>query len=167
MPPGSVNFFDLKISNGKRCSKKVLLSLHTRYRELGSNEKAKAIAHPAKVFRSEVKGRKRVVLSLHKYLAPVKVAVFPLLTNRNEIVELAKKIAHDLKKDFVCIYDDTAAIGKLYRRQDEVGTPYCLTVDVQSLEDKKVTVRDRDTMQQERISIDRLREYFKDRLASC
>ena len=77
------------------------------------------------------------------------MAVLPLLRNRPEIVELAKKIAGDLKKVFVTVYDDTGAIGKLYRRQDEVGTLYCVTVDVQSLEDKQVTVRDRDTMQQE------------------
>ena len=72
----------------------------------------------------------------------------------------------DLKKAFFCVYDDTAAIGKLYRRQDEIGTPYCLTVDVQSLEDKKITVRDRDTMEQERISIDKLKGYLTERLCS-
>ncbi len=108
----------------------------------------------------KVKDEIRVVLKLHKDLAPTKVAVFPLLRNRPEIVELAKKISVDLKKCFVTIYDDTGAIGKLYRRQDEVGTPYCITVDVQSLEDKKVTVRDRDTMLQDRISIDKLKEYL-------
>ena len=89
----------------------------------------------------------------------------PLLRNRPEIVELAKKIAAGLKKHLICVYDDTGAIGKLYRRQDEIGTMYCVTVDVQSLEDKQVTVRDRDTMLQERISIDRLEEYLKNKLA--
>ena len=74
--------------------------------------------------------------------------------------ELAKKIKHDLQKDLVCVYDDTAAIGKLYRRQDEIGTFFCVTVDVQSLEDRQVTVRDRDTMRQERIAVDRLKEYL-------
>jgi glycyl-tRNA synthetase len=93
------------------------------------------------------------------------VAVLPLLKNRPQLVELAQKVASDLKKSFICVYDDTAAIGKLYRRQDEVGTLYCLTVDVQSLEDKQVTVRDRDTMQQERISIDRLSEYIGNKLS--
>ena len=112
----------------------------------------------------KVKDEMRVVLKLHKDLAPIKVAVLPLLKNRPEIVELAKKIAKDLKKCFVTVYDDTAAIGKLYRRQDEVGTLYCVTVDVQSLEDKQVTVRDRDTMQQDRISIDRLKEYLFEKL---
>ena len=112
----------------------------------------------------KVKNDIRVVLKLKKELAPVKAAVFPLLKNRPEIVELAKKIAKDLKKSIVATYDDTGAIGKLYRRQDEVGTLYCVTVDVQSLEDKQVTVRDRDTMQQERIGIDRLKECIIDKL---
>ncbi len=107
----------------------------------------------------------RVVLKLHKELAPVKVAVLPLLKNRPQLVELAKKIAQDLKKTLVTVYDDTAAIGKLYRRQDEVGTLYCVTVDVQSLEDKQVTVRDRDTMQQERISIEKLKEFLTTKLS--
>ena len=112
----------------------------------------------------KVKDDIRVVLKLQKDLAPIKVAVLPLLKNRAEIVELAKRIAQDLKKSFITAYDDTAAIGKLYRRQDEVGTLYCLTVDVQSLEDKQVTVRDRDTMLQERINIDKLKEYLTEKL---
>jgi glycyl-tRNA synthetase len=112
----------------------------------------------------EVKGQTRAFLKLHKDLAPVKVAVLPLLKNRDELVNLAKKITQDLKKNFVTVYDDTAAIGKLYRRQDEVGTPFCVTVDVQSLEDKKVTVRERDTMLQERIDIGQLEKYIQDKL---
>jgi len=113
----------------------------------------------------KVKEDLRVVLKLHKDLAPFKVAVLPLLKNRPEIVALAKKIAQDLKKIFITVYDDTAAIGKLYRRQDEVGTLYCVTIDVQSLEDKQATVRDRDTMKQDRVGIDKLREYLTDKLA--
>ncbi|MFH0877438.1 MAG: glycine--tRNA ligase [Candidatus Omnitrophota bacterium] len=113
----------------------------------------------------KVKDEKRVVLKLHKELAPVKVAVLPLLRNRPEIVGLAKNISLDLKKDTVAAYDDTGAIGKLYRRQDEIGTLVCVTVDVQSLEDKKVTVRDRDTMQQERLDLARLKEYLLDKLS--
>jgi len=112
----------------------------------------------------KVKDDIRVVLKLHKDLAPTKVAVLPLLRNRPEIVELAKKIAHDLKKSIVTVYDDTGAIGKLYRRQDEVGTLFCVTVDVQSLGDKQVTVRERDTMLQERIGIDKLKEYLSEKL---
>jgi glycyl-tRNA synthetase len=115
-------------------------------------------------YEEKVKDDLRVVLKFHKDLAPTKVAVLPLLRNRPELVELAKKIAGDLKKSFITVYDDTGAIGKLYRRQDEVGTLYCVTVDVQSLEDRQVTVRDRDTMQQERISIDRLRDYLAEKL---
>jgi len=111
-----------------------------------------------------VKDDLRVVLKLDKELAPTKVAVLPLLKNRPEIVELAKKIAQDLKKSFITVYDDTAAIGKLYRRQDEVGTLYCVTIDVQSLEDKQVTVRDRDTMKQDRVGIDKLKEYVANKL---
>ncbi len=111
-----------------------------------------------------VKEDLRVVLKLHKDLAPTKVAVLPLLRNRPEIVELAKKIAQGLKKNFITVYDDTGAIGKLYRRQDEVGTLYCVTVDVQSLDDKQVTVRDRDTMLQDRVGIDKLKQYLIEKL---
>jgi len=112
----------------------------------------------------QVRDEKRVVLKLNKDLAPIKAAVLPLLRNRPEIVELAKKITQDLKKITVAAYDDTGSIGKLYRRQDEVGTLYCVTVDVQTLEDKQVTVRDRDSMQQVRISIDKLKEYITNQL---
>ncbi|MCX5697546.1 MAG: glycine--tRNA ligase [Candidatus Omnitrophica bacterium] len=111
-----------------------------------------------------VKNDTRVVLKLHRDLAPTKVAVLPLLRNRPEIVELAQKIARELKKNMVAVYDDTGSIGKLYRRQDEVGTLYCVTVDVQSMEDKQVTVRERDSMQQERISVDKLKEYLLQKL---
>ena len=113
----------------------------------------------------KVKEDTRVVLKLNKDLAPTKVAILPLLRNRPEIVELAKKISLDLKKSFTVVYDDTGSIGKLYRRQDEVGTLYCVTVDVQTLEDKQVTVRSRDTMLQERISIDKLKEYLINQLS--
>ena len=111
-----------------------------------------------------VKDQTRVVLKFSKQLAPVKVAVLPLLKKNDGIVTLAKRIKNDLQKEFVCVYDDTAAIGKLYRRQDEVGTFYCVTVDVQSLEDGQVTVRERDTMAQERISVERLKQYLQERL---
>ncbi len=109
-----------------------------------------------------VRGEKRVVLRLHRDLAPVKVAVFPLLRNRGELVELAQKIAADLRRVISgrVVYDDTASIGRLYRRQDEIGTPYCVTVDVQSLSDQQVTIRDRDSMEQVRVPVERLREYF-------
>ncbi len=111
----------------------------------------------------EVKGEKRVSLALHKSLAPLKAAVLPLLRNRPEIVRLAKDIANDLRSAFKIMYDDTASIGRLYRRQDEVGTPYCITVDVDSLSDKKVTVRDRDSMKQDRVSVTKVGEYLVDK----
>ena len=112
----------------------------------------------------EVKGEKRVSLALSKRLAPIKAAVLPLLRNRPEIVTLARNITNGLKSEFKAMYDDTASIGRLYRRQDEVGTPYCITVDVDSLTDHKVTVRDRDTMLQDRISVDKVKEYLVDKL---
>ncbi|MFZ5800223.1 MAG: glycine--tRNA ligase [Candidatus Omnitrophota bacterium] len=115
-------------------------------------------------YEEQVEGETRVVLKLHKDLAAVQVAVLPLLKNREEIVKAAKAIAKDLRLHFRVAYDDTAAIGKLYRRQDEVGTLYCVTVDVQSLEDKQVTVRDRDSMQQERVAIEKLGEYLTEKL---
>ena len=111
-------------------------------------------------YRSEVvNDRPRVYLSLSKKLAPIKVAVLPLLKNNSEIVEMSHKIRDDIKGNYRVVYDDTAAIGRLYRRQDEIGTPYCITVDVESLSDGKVTVRDRDTMKQERVDVSKVKEY--------
>ncbi|HEX2657727.1 MAG TPA: glycine--tRNA ligase, partial [Polyangia bacterium] len=96
----------------------------------------------------------RTVLRLHPRLAPITVAVFPLKKNEPRLVELARGIKRDLQSDGLrSVYDDTGAIGKLYRRQDEIGTPFCLTVDFQSLEDGTVTVRDRDTMAQDRVAV--------------
>jgi glycyl-tRNA synthetase len=106
----------------------------------------------------------RVVMRFHPALAPVKIAVLPLLKKNGDIVSMAKSIKQSLQKQWVTVYDDTAAIGKLYRRQDEVGTPFCITVDVQSLEDKQVTVRDRDTMSQERIAVENLTAYLNEKL---
>lgn len=114
----------------------------------------------------KVKDETRVVLKFSKELAPIKVAILPLLKNRPQLVGMAKDIAEGLMGEFPICYDDTAAIGKLYRRQDEVGTLYCVTVDVQSLEDQKVTVRDRDTMLQDRVEVSRLKEYLSDKLKS-
>jgi glycyl-tRNA synthetase len=104
-----------------------------------------------------------IVLKLPYQLAPIKVAVLPL-SKKEPLAKLSQEILMKLKKNFVCVYDETASIGKRYRRQDEIGTPYCLTVDFDSLEDKQVTVRDRDTMVQERIAIDELEAYFKEKL---
>ncbi len=115
----------------------------------------------------EVRGEKRVVLGFHPDLAPYTVAVLPLLRNRPEIVALAHEIRDDLARDVMAVYDDTAAIGKLYRRQDEIGTPWCLTVDVDTLEDRAVTIRERDAMTQERVPIDGLRAAIQDRLSAA
>ena len=112
----------------------------------------------------EVRGETRVSLALHPELAPYKVAVLPLLKKRPEIVELCHRIKDDLKRDMTAVYDDTAAIGKLYRRQDEIGTPWCVTVDVESLEDGAVTLRERDTMTQERIPVEGVKRAILDRL---
>ncbi len=112
----------------------------------------------------EVRGEKRVSLALHPDLAPYKVAVLPLLKKRPEIVALCHEIKTDLQRHTMAVYDDTAAIGKLYRRQDEIGTPWCITVDVDSLEDDAVTVRDRDTMTQERIPVEGVTRLILDRL---
>lgn len=112
----------------------------------------------------EVKDEVRVVLKFSKGLAPAKVAILPLLKNRPPVVAMAKDIAKDLMSSLAVVYDDTAAIGKLYRRQDEIGTLYCVTVDVQSLDDKKVTVRDRDSMRQERVDVAQLKAYLLDKL---
>lgn len=108
---------------------------------------------------------KRVVLKLNPKIAPYKVAVFPLLANKPDLVNLAKEIYNDLRKEYNVALDDRGNIGKRYFSQDEIGTPYCVTVDFESLEDKAVTVRDRDTMKQERILIKELKKYFFDKLA--
>jgi glycyl-tRNA synthetase len=114
----------------------------------------------------EVRGEKRVVLGLHPDLAPYKVAVLPLLKKRPEIVEMCHRLLADLKRDLMAVYDDTAAIGKLYRRQDEIGTPWCVTVDVDSLDDGAVTVRDRDSMTQERVPLEGVKRLILDRMAA-
>ncbi len=100
-------------------------------------------------------GDSRVVLRLPAALAPIKLAVLPLL-KKDGLPEKAREIIDSLKFDFKCQYDEKDSIGKRYRRQDAIGTPYCVTVDHQTLEDGTVTIRHRDSMLQERISIDKL-----------
>lgn len=106
----------------------------------------------------------RIYLKFPPTLAPYKVAIFPLLANKPELVEKAREIYEALKKEFIVAWDDRGNIGKRYYSQDEIGTPFCVTFDFDSLEDKKVTVRDRDTMEQERVAIDELPQYFKEKL---
>lgn len=105
---------------------------------------------------------KRIVMKFPKYLAPYQVAVLPL-SKKEELAKISKPLADELRKYFMVDYDETQSIGKRYRRQDEIGTPYCVTIDFDSLDDKKVTVRDRDTMKQDRIKIKEVVEYLKDK----
>ena len=108
---------------------------------------------------------KRVVLHLRPELAPVKAAVLPLLRNRPELVTFARALAVDLRQIVPSMYDDTASIGKLYRRQDEIGTPFCVTVDVDSLDDGAATIRERDSMTQERVALDLIPQRIADLVA--
>ncbi len=105
----------------------------------------------------------RVVLRLHPKLAPTKAAIFPLV-NRDGMPEIAHKLEADLRGSFRVFYDDSGAVGRRYRRQDEAGTPYCVTVDSQTLQDQTVTMRERDSMQQERIPLDKVRTFILERL---
>jgi glycyl-tRNA synthetase len=105
----------------------------------------------------------RVVLRLPSFLAPVKLAVMPLV-RKDGLPEIAEKIVDDLKFDFICQYDDKDSIGRRYRRQDAIGTPYCITIDHQTLEDRSVTVRYRDSMEQERVSIENLKKNIRDKV---
>ncbi len=109
-------------------------------------------------------GESRVVMRFKKEIAPYKVAIFPLLKNKSLLVKKAKELFKNLKEDFICDFDDNGNIGKRYRRQDEIGTPFCVTVDFDSLEKNDVTVRDRDSMNQERVEIDRLKDYLDRKL---
>ena len=116
----------------------------------------------------QVRNEKRVVLRFHHELAPVKIAVLPLLKKRGEIVARAHELRARLSRRWVSVYDDTAAIGRLYRRQDEVGTSYCVTVDVKTVGDPekgeagddKVTIRERDSMEQIRVPLEALDTVF-------
>ncbi len=111
----------------------------------------------------DVEGETRVVLRLHPALAPVKVAVFPLV-NKDRMPEMAVELYNDLRRRMPCFFDDGGAIGRRYRRMDEIGTPFCVTVDGQSAEDGQVTVRSRDTMVQERVAIATVPDYLRDQL---
>ena len=124
-----------------------------------------ALAFLVDSYRQEtVRGQKRVILALHPLLAPIKAAVLPLLRNRPEIVAMAKKLAAEMRTHFYTTYDETAGIGRLYRRQDEIGTPFCITVDVQSLDDHQVTIRERDSMEQIRLPIEKVRTHIEEQL---
>jgi glycyl-tRNA synthetase len=111
----------------------------------------------------EVEGEVRVVLGLHPTVAPIKAGVFPL-TKKEGQPEIATKLHHDLKKRFNCFYDDSGAIGRRYRRMDEVGTPFCITIDGETAGAQSVTIRHRDAMTQERVGLDKVGAYIQDRL---
>ena len=112
----------------------------------------------------EVKGEKRVVLKFKPSIAPIQIAILPL-SKRADLTIPAREILDSLKDRFFCQYDETQSIGRRYRRQDELGTPYCVTFDFESIGDTAVTVSDRDTMEQERVKIDELPAYFSDKLS--
>jgi glycyl-tRNA synthetase, dimeric type len=130
----------------------------------GVNRTVLAVLMDAYSERTNDKGETRVILKLSPQLAPIKAAILPLAKNKPEIVGMAKAIKRSLQPVLRAVYDDTGGIGKLYARQDEIGTPFCITVDHQSLEDEAVTVRDRDTWEQERINISDLAEHLQKRL---
>lgn len=108
----------------------------------------------------EISGEKRTVLRLHPRLAPYKVAILPL-SKKSNLIEMSNQIFDDLSNSFMCDYDETQSIGKRYRRQDEIGTPFCVTVDFESLEDNQVTVRSRDDTSQVRLPIDQVRDFIQ------
>ena len=113
----------------------------------------------------EMNGERRTVLRLKPEIAPIKAAVFPLLKNKPELVKKAREVYETIKKRIQpIIFDDNGNIGKRYRRQDEIGTPWCVTVDFQTLDDNTATVRDRDTGEQERVDIKEILAYFQERL---
>jgi glycyl-tRNA synthetase len=124
------------------------------------------LAHLSNAYNEEeVNGETRVVLKLHPVLAPVKAAVFPLV-EKDGLPEVALNLFNELRFDFRTLYDDGRdAIGKRYRRMDAVGTPFCITVDHQTLEDQAVTIRERDTMAQERVSLGKVSAYVSHKLS--
>ena len=109
------------------------------------------------------KEKERVVMKFHPKIAPVKFAVMPLM-KKPQLEELASKLFEDLQENYLGEYDIAGSIGKRYRRQDEIGTPFCITIDFDSLDDNSVTIRDRDSMTQERISLDKVKSYLAERL---
>ncbi|MEX2601194.1 MAG: glycine--tRNA ligase [Balneolaceae bacterium] len=113
----------------------------------------------------EVDGDNRTVLKIHPRLAPTKVGIFPLV-KKPELQELARKVEKELREDVTVLYDESGSIGKRYRRQDEAGTPFCVTTDFDGLEDQTVTIRYRDDMKQERVSVSRLGQVIRDRMRS-
>ncbi len=113
----------------------------------------------------EIAGEKRVVLKFHPALAPIKAGVFPLV-NKDGMPEIARRLYDDLRRKMSVFYDDSGSIGRRYRRQDEAGTPFGITIDGQTTQDQTVTVRDRDTLAQVRVHLDQVARYLQERLGS-
>ena len=117
-------------------------------------------------YRKEFEGDKekeRVVLKFDPKVAPIKVAVLPLM-KKDGLEEKARKLFSDLQEDYMAEFDLAGSIGKRYRRQDEIGTPYCVTIDYETKDDNTVTIRNRDTMTQERVPMDNVSSYLRDKL---
>ena len=131
---------------------------------IGVNRTLLAVMMEAYTEKTNEKGEVRIILKLKPELAPIKAAVLPLAKNKPEIVAMARKIKRALQPTMRAVYDDTGGIGKLYARQDEIGTPFCVTVDHDSLVDNAVTVRDRDTWTQNRVGIDSIEDYLGERI---
>jgi glycyl-tRNA synthetase len=108
--------------------------------------------------------KERTVMRFKPSLAPIKAAVMPLM-KKPELEPTAQKLLRELQKDFKCEYDTSGSIGKRYRRQDEIGTPVCITVDYDTMTDNAVTIRDRDTMVQERVALDKVKSYIKEKFS--
>ncbi len=111
----------------------------------------------------EAEGEVRTVLKFHPRLAPIKASILPLVKDE-KLVKIAQDLFHELKNDYMVFYDETSSIGRRYRRADEIGTPFCVTVDFDSLEDKAVTIRDRDTMKQERVKLSEVGNFIREKL---
>jgi glycyl-tRNA synthetase len=111
----------------------------------------------------EIEGETRTVLRLHPALAPIKVGILPLV-KKDGLPDIAHRIEEELRRLYAVYYDEKGAIGRRYRRLDECGTPYCVTVDYDTKEDQKVTIRDRDTLAQDRVSLDQLDAWFRERI---
>jgi len=106
----------------------------------------------------------RTVMRFAPRVAPIKAAIFPLLKNKPELVDKSREIFIALRQKWACFYDQTGAIGRRYRRQDEIGTPFCITIDFDTLKDNTVTLRERDSMQQHRIPVERLESELQSRM---
>jgi glycyl-tRNA synthetase len=170
---GVHNRGDFDLTNHQKASGKKLeyfdQAANTRYLphivETSAGADRVALTLLVDAFREEqVEGETRTVLGFHPSMAPIKAAVLPLV-NKDAMPETATALFNDLRKRFPCFYDDGGAIGRRYRRQDEVGTPFCITVDGQTAEDRTVTVRHRDSMTQDRVGLDQVADYLAARLS--